>query len=373
MINYRELTECVACGGSDLATVLNLGRQPLANNFTATPTWQETFPLVLKQCASCTHLQLSVSVDPTVLFRRYIYRSGTSTTLREYSVQFAKTLTDQHGTGTVLDVACNDGTQLDALRQHGWATFGVDPAENLALYNTHPKRVSFFDESCRDLGDFDVIVAQNVVAHTPDPLTLLTVARDLAPVMYVQTSQAHMVERNEFDTIYHEHISFFSPQSMRALAERAGWVLTGYTITDIHGGSFVFTLERDGEPCDTPGAGDTARFARNAKKIIRELRAVIDETPNLVGYGAAAKAMTVLNAVGAGPRYIVDDAPEKAHTFTPGLGIPVLPSSVLADEPNEIALLPLAWNFHDEISSRVQAIYGKPFETLRYFPAVEWA
>ena len=375
MTSFHTLPDCLACGGDDLSLVLSLGHQPLANAFTPAPQVLPTFPLWLRRCRTCGHLQLSGSVDRSALFTDYIYRSGTTQTLRDYFDWFAAWVTVRHGVGRVLDIACNDGSQLDAFRRLGWRTYGVDPAANLSEHNRHPHRVAFFDGDCLDLGRFDVIVAQNVVAHTDDPLGMLAVAGQMTDHLYVQTSQARMVERGEFDTIYHEHLSFFSPRSMGALAQRAGLTVQDVTVTPIHGESFVFHLGHKPAEVDLPGWSEAQvhRFAGDALTVIEDLREILVSHKHVVGYGAAAKAMTLLNAVGVGPVYIVDDAPEKQGRFCPGIGTPVLPPTVLADEGPRLELVPLAWNFHDEIVQRVRQHYTGSLHTLRYFPEVRWS
>lgn len=375
MIACHSLTACLACGHTDLTMVLSLGHQPLANQFTETPAVLPAFPLHLMRCRDCGHLQLSGSVDRAALFTDYIYRSGTTETLRAYFRWFAAWVTERHGVGRVLDIACNDGSQLDAFRELGWRTYGVDPAANLSPLNRHPHRVAFFDEDCTDLGHFDVIVAQNVVAHTDDPLAMLATAGTMTDHLYVQTSQARMVERGEFDTIYHEHLSFFTPRSMGALAARAGLAVQDVTVTPIHGDSFVFHIGHGKPAAELPGWSEAQvhRFAGDALTIIEDLREMLRSHGHVVGYGAAAKAMTVLNAVGVGPAYIVDDAVEKQGRFAPGIGTPILAPSVLAEESAPLELIPLAWNFHDEIVQRVRQHYTGPLRTLRYFPEVRWS
>lgn len=374
MIKFTYLDNCVACNSQNLIKVLDLKEQPLANSFSKCPTNQQAFPLELIRCFDCGHLQLSVNVDRSSIFSDYIYRSGTTQTLKSYSDWFANEITKRHGVGRVLDIACNDGTQLDSFRKLGWETFGVDPAENISQYNTHNHRVAFFDEDCLDIGKFDVIIAQNVVAHTDDPSLILRVAGQMTDNIYVQTSQAKMIDRREFDTIYHEHISFFSPSSMSALAQRCDLGLKSFDIVPIHGDSFVFKLGKGSTDIETTtwSHSEVETFAINTHKILHDLKNEIKKYNHIIGYGAAAKAMTVLNAAGIGPDYIIDDAPEKQYTYTPLLNIPIYPVEILLSEPDEILLIPLAWNFVDEITNRVKNVYNGKIHILRYFPEVRW-
>lgn len=374
MIDFINLNNCVTCNSSNIIRVIDLGKQPLANSFSNFPKTQQEFPLELMRCFECGHLQLSVSVDRSSIFTDYIYRSGTTNTLKSYFDWFAKEMTNRHGVGRVLDIACNDGTQLDSFRKLGWQTFGVDPAENLSQFNTHDHRVAFFDEGCLDLGQFDIIIAQNVVAHTDNPDTIVRVAGQMTENLYIQTSQAKMIDRGEFDTIYHEHISFFSPLSMASLAKRCDLGLKSVEIVPIHGDSFLFRLGKGSHEVEltTYSNEQVQNFSINTHKILSNLKSAILECDHIVGYGAAAKAMTVLNAAGIGPSYIIDDAQEKQYKFTPLLNIPILPIDVLKYESDEICLIPLAWNFSNEIAERVRKVYDGKVHVLKYFPEVAW-
>ena len=131
MQKFTELTKCRVCSSTNLREVLDLNEQPLANNYHEGTT-QDMFPLKINTCLDCFHTQLSVVVNPDLMFKDYLYVSGTSKTLHQYFEDFVD-LCESYGIskGKVMDVACNDGTQLDKFKQKGWDTFGVDPAENL--------------------------------------------------------------------------------------------------------------------------------------------------------------------------------------------------------------------------------------------------
>ncbi len=377
----QVLDVCLACGSKNLVEAINLGNQPLANSFTESPEEiLEEYPLRLKYCLTCTHLQLSHCVSRSEIFDDYIYVSGTTETLRKDFESFAVAITKKHGVGRVLDIACNDGSQLDAFAKLGWETVGIDPAKNLYEISSQKHEVfcDYLSEKHTSLGKFDVIVAQNVLAHTDDPLGFLSIASKLSEDIYVQTSQAMMIFDGQFDTIYHEHLSFFSENSMKVLADRSGLVLSEVSLREIHGGSFLFHLKRSGasiEPKHLVTIEVVDSFATKTNKILKELRKVIDSIASqgipIVGYGAAAKGMTVLNSSGARLGIIIDDAPFKQGKFAPGSGTPIAPVSALLEMPEVICLVPLAWNFADEIYSRVQAVYEGEIQLLKYFPEVE--
>ena len=391
--SYTTLDKCVACGGSNLEQFLDLAKQPLANNYHDGTGGGESFKLGLNLCTDCFHTQLPVSVNPKMMFDHYIYVTGTSQTLRDYCDWFAKYVTDREDIerGNVLDIACNDGTQLDSFRNLGWKTYGVDPAKNLfdiAIEKGHMVRNAYWPISYPSM---DVIVAQNVCAHTPTPLEFLEgVRKSLTEkgTAYIQTSQSQMYQRNEFDTTYHEHISFFSANSMQTLAERAGLVLTDIEITPIHGDSYVFVLKHPGAEVSN-SVTETIRkegkegrhnpmfykkFGLNAETIVSKLQDLVtrcqkEGTP-VVGYGAAAKGMTVLNANDIQLDWIVDDNELKQNLLTPGTNIPIKDRSSL-DIDEHIVVVPLAWNFFDEIKSNVEEIrQNKSTQYVQYFPHV---
>jgi len=370
-----------------------LAKQPLANNYHDGSGAGDSFQLGLNLCTDCYHTQLPVSVDPKAMFDHYLYVTGTSQTLRDYCDWFAEfvDIREDKDHGNVLDIACNDGTQLDSFRKLGWKTFGVDPAKNLfeiALEKGHMVRNAYWPISFPQM---DVITAQNVCAHTPNPLEFLEgVKKSLTPdgTAYIQTSQSQMYQRNEFDTTYHEHISFFSANSMQTLASRAGLVLTDIHITPIHGDSYVFILKHEGADINNT-VTETIRkegkegrhtpnfykqFGNNARKIVDQLKDLVtrcqaEGTP-VVGYGAAAKGMTVLNANDIQLDWIVDDNELKQGLLTPGTNIPIKDRSSL-DIEEHIVVIPLAWNFFNEIKNNVEEIRkDKSTQYVQYFPRV---
>ena len=391
--SYTILDKCVACGGSNLVQFLDLAKQPLANNYHDGSGAGESYQLGLNLCTDCYHTQLPVSVNPKEMFDHYLYVTGTSQTLRDYCDWFAEFVDAREDIdhGNILDIACNDGTQLDSFRKLGWKTFGVDPAKNLfeiALDKGHMVRNAYWPISYPQM---DVITAQNVCAHTPNPLEFLEgVKTSLAPngTAYIQTSQSQMYQRNEFDTTYHEHISFFSANSMNTLAKRAGLVLTDIVITPIHGDSYVFVLKHPGAEIKN-SVTETIRkeakegrqspnfyhlFGNNARKIVEQLKDLVtrcqEQGTPVVGYGAAAKGMTVLNANDIKLDWIVDDNELKQGLLTPGTNIPIKDRSSL-DIDEHIVVIPLAWNFFDEIKSNVEEIrQDKSTQYVQYFPRV---
>jgi len=396
--SYQNLKVCLCCGQTTLVEMLDLGIQPLANSYHNNTGELPAYPLGVRVCRACYHLQQLVAVDPDLMFKQYAYVSGTSYTLRKYFDDFARLVTaDAHGGKgkNVLDIACNDGSQLASFMREGWSAFGVDPAENLVGRARATGATIVCDywrpESARALGVMmDVLVAQNVFAHTSDPLGFLLTAKMVmhkGSRLFIQTSQADMLPRGEFDTIYHEHISFFSTRSMQALAWRAGFVLEDAFITPVHGGSYVFVLGFGEETANVAAriAAEEAdgrytmslhtKFANNARTIVTSLKKTLEELGKdgyaVVGFGAAAKGNTLLNFGQISLEYIVDDNPLKHNLHTPGMNIPIYGPERLALEGRRVALVPLAWNFFDEIYGKVKlARPDRDDIFVTYFPAV---
>jgi 2-polyprenyl-3-methyl-5-hydroxy-6-metoxy-1,4-benzoquinol methylase len=399
MQDAKELNECLCCGSEKLKLVLDLNEQPLANSFKKTAEEDEpTFPLRLNICEACTHLQLSHAVNPDLLFKNYLYVSGTSQTLRDYFDWFAKeTLTYVPDAETVLDIACNDGSQLNSFKALGLKTYGVDPAENL-----HPLSSANHDVVCDYFTDkyayhygsknLDIITAQNVFAHNSYPLEFLKQCKEImhdASVLFIQTSQADMIRNNEFDTIYHEHLSFFNASSMSALAQRAGLYLIDIRKTPIHGNSYMFVFKKTAEDTskvDAVLAEERAlglqdmntylAYADRASTIVEDLKQTIMHYRMLdyliVGYGAAAKGNTLLNFGEIHLDYIIDDNPLKQGLYSPGMSAPVVPISMLDQyAETKVAFIPLAWNFFTEIRKNIKGKRDREGDVfIKYFPTI---
>jgi SAM-dependent methyltransferase len=399
MSNCFEQTFCLACGSEHLELVLDLKSQPLANSYKKQADDAEnSFPLAVNLCTNCYHLQLTHIVDPSIIYSNYLYVAGTSNTLKQYSNWFANYVSEciDIKTNSVLDIGCNDGTQLDSFKKLGYKTFGVDPAENIfpTSSKNHEVLCRYFGENVVSeiTSEFDAITAQNVFAHNPNPLEFLLTCKKLMSdhtLLFIQTSQANMVLNNEFDTIYHEHVSFFNVNSMNILANRAGLNLIDSIKTPIHGTSYIFVLSK------------TKKRDSNIKNVIDQenklllldtydkWRELINKNTNelkntlnsfkaqgykLVGYGAAAKGNTLLNYIKIKLDFIIDDNSLKQNLYTPGQCIPIKSIEALNSmlDDDKIIFVPLAWNFFNEIKSRIlKSRTNSNDKFLKYFPYIE--
>jgi 2-polyprenyl-3-methyl-5-hydroxy-6-metoxy-1,4-benzoquinol methylase len=406
--DLTKIDSCLACGSTELISVLDLNDQPLANSFLDSQDAPEpVFPLSVNMCQHCHHLQLTHAVNPELIYKNYLYVSGTSQTYLDYMKWYARFVSETHSTQKnqghigpfrVLDIGCNDGSQLDAFKDLVWRTYGVDPAENLHPVSSakgHEIICGFWDERTANAlpNKFDVITSQNAFAHIPDPLSYLKLVKEkLADdgLMFISTSQADMVPNDEFDTIYHEHISFFNVKSMRALAERAGLYLIDTVKTPIHGTSYIFVLGKKNlrERVNNIVAMETtfglydddtyARWAANTLRLVDELKTFVQVYQSkgytVVGYGAAAKGNTLLNFSKVPLDCIIDDNPMKQGKFSPGMRIPVVSIDYLdsLSDNARVLFVPLAWNFFTEIQRKIQSRRNNTKDKfLKYFPTVE--
>ena len=410
MKDITKLGNCLACGSGELHPILDLNDQPLANAFKQEAEDQEPyFPLAVNMCEECHHLQLTHAVNPKLIYEHYLYVSGTSKSYIMYMNWYAKFAEEtfwhyaKKPPTSVLDIGCNDGSQLNFFADLGIKTYGVDPAKNLFKISSrsgHDVLVDFWnDDVAKQIanrtkdGTVDIITSQNAFAHIPDNLAYLKTVRSIMSensLLFISTSQADMIPNDEFDTIYHEHISFFNVKSMRALAQRAGLYLIDAIKTPIHGTSYVFILARKPQEQrvkniiameDAIGLYKDytyAAWAANTLRLVDELKTFVELYKRkgyvLGGYGAAAKGNTLLNFSKIKLDFIIDDNELKQGKYSPGMSIPVVPISQLdkysADD--KILFIPLAWNYFDDIKKKIlERRHNSNDKFLKYFPKVD--
>jgi len=379
--------KCRVCKREEhMAVLCDFGEQPNANHYLSNPANQlQEYPLRLDVCRNCYHTQLSYTIPPEEVFSNYIYLSGTSNTMREFFRNFAnKSIAESHvdGPGTVLEIACNDGSLLDWYKERGWRTFGYDPAKNIHAISSakgHDVTVGFWGpDPVPNYPPLDIIVAQNVCAHVPDPVAFLAKCREVMSdrtILYVQTSQSEMIERGQYDTAYHEHLSFFTVRSMEIAGRMAGLCLDGVEKTPVHGSSYIFRFKLQSTTDITQnaiykyekeiGLYDDLLYYVYVEKV-NELAQWLDKWQQklaskfvkLVGYGAAAKGMTVLNSLQKplNMEYIADDSNFKIGYYATNQKYRIVAPNKLSQSAEPLAIYVLAWNFIDEIKQRVNKI-----------------
>ena len=391
---YTQIKTCLCCNSSELVLALDLNAQPLANSYLKSKDdIEEVFPLGINFCPKCTHVQLTNAVDPDKLFKNYLYVSGTTETLKEYFdwfVDFCSNYFESFSNKNILDIACNDGSQLDSFKRRGHDTFGIDPAENLYHLSSAEHHVIcdyLTEKSIKEFNkEFDVIIAQNVFAHNTYPKQFLEISKNCLSEngrIFIQTSQADMIVNNQFDTIYHEHISFFSVKSLSTLAKSVGLNLIDIQRAPIHGTSFIFVLSKNGEDQSKEllkheielNLDIIKKYSKNCYNISKNTSIKINELKKdgykIIGYGAAAKGNTFLNFSKINLDYIIDDNELKQDLYAPGSKIPIFSPDKLSSETGKICVVPLSWNFFDEIRKKVEEKDLNSCIFLKYFPDLE--
>jgi SAM-dependent methyltransferase len=389
---YRKRTNCRLCGSINLREVLELTPTPPANAFVFAESAgkrQQTFPLDLFLCLDCAHAQLLDVVDPAVLFEDYVYVSGTSPVFIRHFREYAETVIARlqpPDNSLVVDIGSNDGTLLRFFLEAGYSVLGIDPARRIAeeaSANGIETWPAFFsaDLASRiiaDRGPAAVVTANNVFAHADDLAGIVEGIRALlAPggaFIFEVSYLVDVFEKTLFDTIYHEHLAYHSVKSLVPFFRAHGMELVAVERVDTHGGSLrgIAKLARD-NPSVASSVQDLialeeetgidrpegfASFGRRINSVKVELTTLLYRLKakgfSIAGFGAPAKATTLMYHFGIGSDlidFIADDSPLKQGLLSPGLHIPVLPSSAIYERKPDYILV-LAWNFAAPIMAK---------------------
>jgi SAM-dependent methyltransferase len=385
--------ECRSCGSPALDDVLSLGRTPLANALLtkseiAQP--EATFPLDLVFCPRCALVQITETVPPEQLFGHYLYLSSFSDTMLKHSEELTGQLVRERaldGKSLVVEVASNDGYLLQFYSRLGIPVLGIEPAANVARVAEDrgvATLVRFFGpDLARELRESgrraDVIHANNVMAHVADlngfVAGMATALKDDGVAVIEVPHVKVMIDRLEFDTIYHEHLCYFSLTALQPLFKRHGLEIVDVLQIPLHGGSLQVHAALTGIPSDRVrkladeersagvGSSDFYRdFGDRVRQLKQSLVAMLAKLKSsgrrIAAYGASAKGSTLLNYCGVGREtldFVVDRSTVKQGLYTPGTHLPILsPEALLSERPDHVLLL--TWNFADEIL-RQQADY----------------
>jgi len=380
---------CRSCGSDRLETILQLGPMPLANAYLTREQLgclEPKYPLDLAFCHSCALLQITESVPPDVLFREYLYFSSYSDTVVQNAEEIVTRLIQSrnlNGNSLAGEIASNDGYLLQFYKRAGIPVLGIEPAANVAKVAIHERGIrtlcDFFGadlaRQLRDQGEcVDVLHGNNVLAHVADlngvvsgmRLLLKENGTAVIEVPYVKA----MIDHCEFDTIYQEHLCYFSLTALDRLFHRHGLVIEDVEHLPIHGGSlrlFVVPCHRAGNRSRVEAAlaeesswgVDKACYYRSFAQRVDHLKATLlevlkrlkGEGKRLAAYGAAAKGTVLLNYCGVGPEileFVVDRSPHKQGRHMPGVHVLIqAPERLLEVTPDYVLLL--VWNIAEEV------------------------
>lgn len=375
---FRLHTRCRACRSEELIDVLDLGLMPLANDFVGPTDKRSGYaPLKLQWCPQCTLGQLSVVVDPSILYRNYAYITSHSDMMMDHFGKLASDLALECGRGFVVEIGSNDGTLLGFLEKKGFSrVLGVDPAQNLcdiALGKGINTLNQFFNsETANDIvttsGHPDLVIARHVFCHIDDwDETIHALGTLCSKDTVVAIEVPYLCDtlvNVEWDQIYHEHTSYLTVKAMRAALEGSMLHLHAMKHYTIHGGAIVLLLRRNDcdikpEPNIENGENVTLHdmkfFAHQTKQQIECFKKTVSHLVNdgkrVVGYGASAKCAQWIQACGFDKgqiQWVCDNTPFKQFKTMPGTNIQVVEPSTLAAELPDYAVC-FAWNFADEI------------------------
>ena len=373
---YSIKKVCRVCEHTLPDPFLDLGEQTLANNLSS--TLQEAvvapkFPLQLVKCEECSLVQLTIVVDPKILFDHYLYTPSQSRTFREHFAAFAESIAPKED-GLWIDIGSNDGLLLSFAKAIGWSVCGIEPAREISVQarvKDIPTITDYWDfgvaeQIVHELGNPDVITATNVFAHVDDIHAFVhAVKHAMKPdgvFIFEVPYLPIMLTEGTFDLVYHEHLSYFSYLPIEYLFQQHDMHVSAIDHIPIHGGSIrVFVKNGNDVPFAAEDPVLLPPFVAKVENVRMHLEALLDSwlTKDLVvaGYGAPAKATVLINYVGASSKhikYIVDDNPMKQDKFLPGSAIPIVSSEMLeADPPDVVIIFP--WNVAEDILPKVRS------------------
>jgi hypothetical protein len=399
---------CRGCGTSNLFSALDLGNLPIANELVRNQNvLPDLFPLHLRVCKECGLGQVEDVVTPERLFQDYRYLSSISTSFLEHVGIFAKKTLEEFSFSKedwILEIASNDGYLLKHYLEHGLIVLGVEPAVNIASIATErgiPTINEFFTTTLAKTllstyGAPKLIIANNVMAHVPnlrdfvEGLAILTGPRTILSIE--NPSLMNFISGDQFDSIYHEHFSYLTAHSVKLIALEFGLELFNVEAIETHGGSNRYWLRKKNgidqkfatveykisSEIEMGLLNEEAweEFSDRVQLLIKKFREWAEDLylsgRVLCGYGAAAKASTLINASHINKdwiRAIADSSPEKQGWFMPSLGIPIIsPQEVKEINPSDIVIFP--WNLSLELTSLIRNQFESTLKTWIAVPQI---
>ena len=389
MENYKLIKRCRICSNENLHLILDLGLQPPANALidkTQLKSVEEKFPLRLFWCSDCFLVQLVDIVDKEHLFKHYLYMTSASKPIVEHFRKYAKDVFDEFlkdDDPFVVEIGSNDGSLLSEFKKLGASILGIEPASNLAKLanesNTLTRNEFFSSNIAQEIAkshNASVVVANNVIGHIENLHDLMEGIKiligDNGVFIFEVPYLIDLMKNLEFDTIYHEHLSYFSILPIMNLVNRFGLEIFDIQNQSVHGGTIRIFISKKNNfktkesvknfiQLERKSGLDQIEIYNNFSQQIQDLKTKIlellynlkKENKSLFGYGASAKGNVLLNYCNVDNSildFIIDTTPIKQGKFTPGTHIPIVSPETMHNR-GDVALL-LAWNYESEILSK---------------------
>jgi len=399
---YTNIQKCRISGSNNLITILEFGKQPLANALKKElDVTENKFPLTLMYCPESSLVQLKETIDKEVLFSNYTWVTGTSPTTRDYARLFFQRAVETvkpDSNDLIIEIASNDGTFLMPFLQHGYHNIlGVDPAKNIATVANQQgvrtldrfwgKEIS--EEIVSKFGNAKIVIARNVIPHVSELHDVIAGIKHVLEDNGIGIIEFHyagqILQELHYDSIYHEHLCYFSIRSISYLLALYNLVPFHIDTSPISGGSYVIYFSRKKRPQsenysnllkkeDLIGVNDIQTWEAFAKSCYAHREKSIDiaasfSSKTVLGFGASARSSTYLNFCGfdsAHIKTIIDNNPLKQGMYSPGSSITIV-SLERGIQMNPDLIFILAWNFRDEIVKECRA-NGYKGEFLVAFP-----
>jgi 2-polyprenyl-3-methyl-5-hydroxy-6-metoxy-1,4-benzoquinol methylase len=380
--------KCRACNSSNLFDAILLGNIPVAGGFIK--NIEQDYPLVetnMLVCSDCGIGQTSIDLDPKDLFVEYNWRTSTSSSYVKYAKNYCKDIVDRYSIKSgdwVLEIASNDGYMLKNFKEYGIDVLGIDPAKNIAFYaiaDGIPTITDFFGSEfaykiLKQKGYPKLIIANNVMAHVPniqDFMNGISILCSEDTVVSIENPTImNILQKDHFDTIFHEHYSYLSANGVDKLSKKYGLTLFDLEKVDVHGGSNRYWLSNSKKQKESViniideeiNAGlfkslEWQKTFGRIKESINNFKVRVDDINNMggivCGYTASAKSTVLLNFAGIKPgqiKSVADDVVEKQNHYIPGSLIPIVDiNSMLLDNPTDIIVF--SWNIYEDIKKKI--------------------
>lgn len=402
-----SINKCRLCRSKKLNTVLNLGKTPLANSYSAASesVKLKKYPLKINLCENCGHLQLSHSIKPEKMFSNYLYKTNTSKKNFLHFKNYASELNKKFkkNNAKILDIASNDGTFLSFFNKKKYFRLGIDPAKNLKKISQNKgiKQLDkFFTEKTSEeiknkFGKFDLVTANHVCAHVQNLDDFFkgvkNILNDNGLFVFEVSYRGSVLQKNTFDTIYHEHLDYHALYPISKFLKKFEFNLLDFKITEAQGGSLRVYVsnnikgrkikkiqkqllkEKYALKLYTKGTYKNfkKKITKCKKKVQNLLKNLIKNKKKIAGYGAAAKTTTFLNYFGLSKNYkikiVFDDNKLKQNLYIPGTRIKIVNPNYINKIPTDILVI-FAWNYSDVIVKKNIKFRNKGGKFLIPFP-----